>query len=244
MRRLFVRPDPRDPQLLHLDAREARHALRVLRLRVGDVFLAFDGRGGEWEAELLRTAPGVVARVLRPREGLTLPYRLTLYQGMPKGDRMDTVVRMGTELGIARFVPVVMERSVRVSGRVERWRRIAAEASKQCRRAQIPEVVDPLPFAQAVEGFARYPLRVFLWEGGGSPLLWVLEGAPEPTDLAVFVGPEGGFAEEEVRRLRGCAEAASLGPLVLRTETAGIAAAAVILSWFCATGRSRQTEGA
>ncbi|MDR7439759.1 MAG: RsmE family RNA methyltransferase [Armatimonadota bacterium] len=242
MHRLLVKPDPGDPHLLHLDAREARHALRVLRMRVGDVFLAFDGRGGEWEAELLRTSPGVVARVLRPREGLALPYRLTLYQGVPKGDKMDTVVRMGTELGIARFVPVAMERSVKAGGRVERWRRIAAEASKQCRRAQVPEVADPMPFAQAAAAFARHSLRVFLWEGGGRPLLRMLERTQELTDLAMFVGPEGGFAEEEVRRLRACAEAVSLGPLVLRTETAGLAAAAVILSWFCAAGWSRQTE--
>jgi 16S rRNA (uracil1498-N3)-methyltransferase len=238
MRRLLVTPDPWDPQLLHLDAREARHALRVLRMRAGEVFLAFDGRGGEWEAELLRTAPPVVARVLRARTGLTLPYRLTLYQGMPKADKMDAVVRMGTELGIARFVPVVMERSVKLGGRVDRWRRIAVEASKQCRRAHVPEVASPLPFPQAAETFARHALRVFLWEAGGRPLLRVLERAREFEDVAVFVGPEGGFAGEEVRRLATCAEPASLGPLVLRTETAGVAAAAVVLSWFCAARES------
>ncbi len=231
MNRLLVTQDPEDPLLLHLDAREAHHALRVLRMRPGDVFWAFDGRGREWEAEVLRTSPTVVARVRRALDGLVLPYRLTLYQGMPKEEKMDIVVRMGTELGVTRFVPVVMQRSVKTGGRVERWRRIAVEASKQCRRADVPEVGEILPFPQAAERFAAHTVRVFLWEGGGRPLLRVLEGTRDPRDLAVFVGPEGGFAPEEVARLQGLAEAATLGPLVLRTETAGPAAAAVVLSW-------------
>ncbi len=243
MHRLLVTPDPQDPLLLHLDRRQAHHALRVLRLRRGDVFLAFDGRGGAWEAEILRTTPTVVGRVLRPIQTYKLPYRLTLYQGLPKAEKMDLVVRMGTEVGITRFVPVVMRRSIKTGGRVERWRRIAAEASKQCRRSDVPEVTEILPFPQAVDLLSAHATRVFLWEGGGRPLLQVLGGS-SLEDLALFVGPEGGFAPEEVVVLRRCAEAASLGPLVLRTETAGIAAAAAVLCWVCANQNLPGAAGA
>lgn len=236
MHRLLAHPDPDDPGILRLDPRQARHARWSLRLRPGDAFIAFDGRGQEWEAEIVRTAPAVVARVLRPRPGIVPPYRLTLYQGMPKSDKMDTIVRMGTELGIRRFVPVLMERSVKTGGRVERWRRITQEAAKQCRRADVPEVWDPLPFAGAVERFSAHGVRLFLWEGGGRPLLAALGAPVEDPDIGVFVGPEGGFAPEEVDALTPCAEPVTLGPLVLRTETAGVAAAAVLLAW--ATGRA------
>lgn len=202
-----------------------------LRLRPGDVFIAFDGRGREWEAEVVCTSPGVMARILRPRPGITPPHRLTLYQGMPKSDKMDTIVRMGTELGVSRFVPVLAARSVKRGGRVERWRRIAEEAAKQCRRSDVPEVGAPLPFAEALESFSTHGMRLFLWEGKGRPLLVALGAPAQGQDIGVFVGPEGGFAPEEVDALIPRAEAVTLGPLVLRTETAGIAAAAVLLAW-------------
>jgi len=233
--RLLVHPDPQDPETFRLDPRQSRHARLSLRLRPGDVFIAFDGRGREWEAEVVCTSPVVVARLLRPRPGIVPPHRLTLYQGMPKSDKMDTIVRMGTELGIGRFVPVLMERSVKRGGRVDRWRRIAEEAAKQCRRADVPDVQDPLPFADAVAEFSGHGRRLFLWEGGGRPLLVALGAPAQDPDIGVFVGPEGGFAPEEVNALTPRAEAVTLGPLVLRTETAGIAAAAVLLAW--ATGR-------
>lgn len=229
---MLAHPDPADPQTLRLDPRQSHHARHVLRLRAGDVFVAFDGRGQEWEARIVRVDPEVVARVVRPRTGIGLPYRLTLYQGLPKSDKMDTIVRMGTELGVARFVPVRMRRSVKQGGRVERWRRIAEEATKQCRRADVPEVLDPVPFEEAVEHFRGHEVRLFLWEGGGQPLARILAQQRGGREFGVFVGPEGGFAPEEVEALRPHAQAVTLGPLVLRTETAGLAAAAFLLVWF------------
>ncbi len=229
MRRLRVRVDPGDATSLILEARDAHHALHVLRLRPGDRFLAFDGLGGEWEAELLDAGPPVRARVVRPVAARQVPYRLTLYQGVPKADRMDLVVRMGTELGVSAFVPVRTRRSVVRGDRSARWRRVAEEAAKQCRRATVPSVEPPVEFPQAVERFTQHAQRVLLWEGGGEPLAEVL-ARPGPRELAVFVGPEGGFDPEEVEALRAVGQVCSLGPLVLRAETAGLAAAAVVLA--------------
>lgn len=229
VRRLLVTPDPHDPGALLLDPRQARHAVRVLRLRPGDRFVAFDGAGGQWEAELVQVRPQARARVVRPLPSPSVPYRLTLYQGVPKGERMDLVVRMGTELGVEAFVPVRTRRTVARGDRSGRWRRVAVEAAKQCGRAAAPQVERVLEFGPALERFRAHGLRLVLWEGGGDPLSRVV-GESASSDIALFVGPEGGFDPEEVAALQQAGELCSLGPLVLRTETAAVAAAAVILS--------------
>lgn len=228
MRRLLVRPHPEDPSLLLLDPGQARHALRVLRMRPKDRFVAFDGLGHQWEAELVQVGPAPCARVLRALPEVRVPYRLTLYQGVPKGERMDLVVRMGTELGVSAFVPVRTARTVARGDRSERWRRVAAEASKQCGRAAVPEVERVVGFPQALQRFAGHEVRLVLWEGGGQALARALP--PHARDVGVFVGPEGGLDPKEVARLQQVGTLCSLGPLVLRTETAAVAAAAVVLS--------------
>jgi len=228
VRRLLVRPHPEDPSLLILDSRQARHALRVLRMRPKDRFVAFDGLGHQWEAELVQAGPSPYARVLRPLPEVRLPYRLTLYQGLPKGERMDLVVRMGAELGVSAFVPVRTLRTVAAGDRSERWRRLAAEASKQCGRAKVPEVGPVVGFPQALERFAGHQVRLVLWEGGGRPLARAV--SPDARDVGVFVGPEGGLDPEEVVQLQRVGTLCSLGPLVLRTETAAVASAAVVLA--------------
>lgn len=229
MRRLLATPDPHRPGYLLLDLRQARHALRVLRLRCGDRFVAFDGAGGQWEAELVEVKPQVRARVVRPVPGPSIPYRLTVYQGVPKADRMDLVVRMGTELGVAAFVPVRTRRTVALRSRTDRWRRVASEAAKQCGRAAVPRVEELVHFPQALESFRGHGLRLVLWEGGGQPLATVVRESAEE-DIALFVGPEGGFDPEEVAALQAVGILCSLGPLVLRTETAAVAASAVVLA--------------
>ncbi len=238
MRRLLARPDPGDPTWLLLDPRQARHAVRVLRLQPGDRFLAFDGAGSQWEAELVQVAPAR-ARVVRALPVAQVPYRLTLYQGVPKGERMDLVVRMGTELGVASFVPVRTRRTVATGDRSDRWRRVAAEAAKQCGRSTVPQVERVVDFPQAVEWFRAHQLRLVLWEGGGRPLAAVVTES-SAQELALFVGPEGGFEPGEVACLEEVGTLCSLGPLVLRTETAAVAAAAVVLGlrgFTCPTDR-------
>ncbi len=215
--------------MLLLDARQLRHAVRVLRMRPGDRFVAFDGAGHQWEAELVEVRVPGRARVLRELPAPSVPYRLTVYQAVPKGDRMDLVVRMGTELGVWEFVPVRTRRTVAAADRQDRWRRVAAEAAKQCGRSTIPEVAPLVEFCQALERFRQHQVRLALWEGGGRPLAAVLHES-RGDDLGVFVGPEGGWDPQEVASLERAAVLCSLGPLVLRTETAAVAAASVVLA--------------
>lgn len=231
MRRFFAAEGPRAGRII-LRGREARHLAVVLRLRAGESVIAVDAAGREHVIRLTAVTPGEAqGEVVESRPGTPPAVEMTVVQGVPKGAKMDDIIRIGTELGVHRFVPALTQRSVAEGrGRVERWRRIAVEAAKQSRRAGIPEVVDPLPFAGALDLVSDHDLLLFLWEGERSRTIGeVLRGAA-PRRVALVIGPEGGFEEGEVEEAgRRGATSVSLGPLILRTESAGLAAVAMVL---------------
>jgi 16S rRNA (uracil1498-N3)-methyltransferase len=237
MRRFLVPPDvlagvPPGGEVV-LRGGEARHAAVVLRLRKGDEIAVFDGAGAERVVALSDVSPEqVVGRVLDTRQGITPPVRLILLQGVPKGAKMDEVIRMGTELGVGRFLPLRTRRAVGESrGRVERWRRIASAAAAQSRRVDVPTVSAPQTVPEALEQLPSDALLLVLWEGERSRTIGAaLRAGPVSEPVAVLVGPEGGLTEEEVALAvsRG-GTPVTLGPLVLRTETAGMAALAMVL---------------
>lgn len=217
---------------VELTAEEAHHVGRVLRLGPGDRLSLFDGAGREWEA-VIQAAPSgrIVARLDRERtEPVESPLELRLYQGLCRAERMDWLVQKGTEIGIAAFHPFPTARSERARAdgkRLERWRRIAVEAAKQCGRRRLPEIApqDDLPEAGSGEGAA-----LLLDPGPGSLALGNLLVEPAPGPVRLAVGPEGGFADDEIERW--CAAGwrrAEIGPRTLRAETAGLVAAALIL---------------
>jgi len=215
-----------------LGGSEAHHLAVVLRLRAGDRVLVVDGSGLEHIVRLTDVAPdAVTGEVLQTTAGTTPPLDLILVQGVPRGAKMDEIVRMGTELGVGTFIPALTVRSVAQSrGRASRWRRIAAEAAKQCRRADLPEVSDPVSFQTALDMVGGADLILLLWEGERVQTLASALHDAAPRRVALLVGPEGGFDQAEVRQAinRG-AIPVTLGQLILRTETAGIAAAAMVL---------------
>lgn len=195
--------------------------------------VAFDGTGVERVVVLdTVTAAAVTARVADTRRGVVPALHLTLLQGVPKGAKMDAIVRMGTELGVMDFVPFISARTVASGrGRVDRWRRIAVEAAKQCRRSDLPSVHSPVPLAAALERLLGTDLVVVLWEGEQQRTLADALGSAAPVRrVALIVGPEGGLKDEEVQEaVRRGAVPVTLGPLVLRTETAGVAALAMVV---------------
>ncbi len=213
---------------VRFDAEETRHLARVLRLRPGAVVRAVDGLGHELTVRLTeigsRAAEGdVIGRAAVESES---PLHLTLVQGLPKGDKFEAIVRMATELGVSRVVPLVSERAVARHGgpdapRLRRWHRVAREAAKQCGRATIPDVDSPLSL-EAWLAEPRAPgLLLCLWEGEALPLAAALPPTA-PSRAVVVVGPEGGLAESEVEAIRAVgAVVAGLGARILRTETAG-----------------------
>ena len=220
--------DPPRAGVVALTPEDARHAVKSLRMQAGDeVAVAFDGR--RYLAALEPGEKALCARLLRELPSGEPRMRVTLYQGLPKGDRMDFIVQKCTELGVHRIVPCLFSRGVaRWEGgqnKLTRWRRIAREAAVQCGRSRVPQVADCLPFEALCRALPGHEQVLVPWEEGGLPLRKVYH---EAQDVALVIGPEGGISPEEVRALR--AQAITLGPRILRTETAGMAALTMILA--------------
>lgn len=215
-------------------ADDGRKLRVVLRARDGDAIDVVDSAGNRFDARLRIGPREVLAQLvgLHAHE-MAAGIDIALAQGLPKGQKMDFVIEKATELGVACVLPFASERSetsVR-TGKVERWRRIATSAAQQCGRTEVPQVHEPLTFAQLLER-ARISRPVLVpWElADPEPLADVLPGLLEGAhEVLVAIGPEGGFAHDEIAALRETgAHAVSLGPRIFRTETAGLIACAAI----------------
>jgi 16S rRNA (uracil1498-N3)-methyltransferase len=228
--------DPADVQgeTLVLRGEEARHLARVRRHRPGEVVEAVDGAGHWYEVRIEALAPGEArCRVLaRQQDRGESRVRLTLAAALVKGQRYDFLVEKATELGVAELVPLLCERGVVRPGsehRPARWDHLARAALKQCGRSRLPRLTPPAPLEEAVQRGREEGAQVLLAApAGGAPLRACL-GAPA-SRVVLAVGPEGGFAPAEVEAAqRRGAQVFSWGNRVLRSETAGIALAALVL---------------
>lgn len=235
----FYLPLPLSPgATVTLDERAARHARDVLRLAAGAGVLLFNGDGRDCAARLTRSDKrGVQAEVLAagPPPAAEPPLDLRLYQGVARGEKMDFILQKAVELGVARIVPLLAARSVvrldaaRAAQRVQHWQGVAIAASEQCGRGRVPEVAPPLGLPEALAADTA-PLRLLLDPGAAVGLPRLAERlATDAQPLSLYIGPEGGFSEEERELLRRCgAQGVRLGPRVLRTETAALAALAAL----------------
>ncbi|MBI4233548.1 MAG: 16S rRNA (uracil(1498)-N(3))-methyltransferase [Chloroflexi bacterium] len=245
MHRFFVPPDWLVGGRAQLGGEVARQIARVLRLVPGDEITVLDNTGWEHRVRLVSvSAAAVQGEVLGRKLCAGEPrVRVTLYQGVLKGEKFEWVLQKGTELGVSSFVPVFCGRSVpRFSpdwseGKYARWRRVLTEAAEQARRGRIPDLALPLAFSEAcarAQGLSLIPweeervaglrtvLRERLREGAGT--------GQAPPSVNLFIGPEGGFSPEEVALARTYGIiSVTLGVRVLRAETAGLAVAAAVL---------------
>jgi 16S rRNA (uracil1498-N3)-methyltransferase len=213
-----------DEATIELPREEATHLVRVLRLSAGDHVRIFNGRGDEWDARVHETRRdhAVVrlgSRIVPPSEPRT---RMTLAAAVLKGDKMDDVVRDAVMLGVAVIQPLVTmhtETSLAILARrqrVARWQRVAVASAKQCGRAVVPEVSPPRPFFDAL---ATVNDAVMLVEPSVAPRALALREVPARASITVFVGPEGGWAEEELTRARESgAMLLTLGAQTLRAD--------------------------
>jgi len=219
--------EPLKPITIVLEAGEAHHLVHVLRLTVGAIVTVFDGRGHAAEARITRVgADGAELELATARPPRESPLGLTLAVAVPKGDKMSGIVQKLTELGVAAIHPLVTDRGevdeTAMRKKLERWRRVALEAAKQCGRARVPHIEEPSTFDELARpgGLILTP--------GADPI--PPDIAPGPI-LTGLIGPEGGWSEEELAIARERSlRTFSLGTRILRTETAAIAVA-TLLQW-------------
>ncbi|MDA8097810.1 MAG: 16S rRNA (uracil(1498)-N(3))-methyltransferase [Clostridia bacterium] len=241
--RIFVGPEEwQGRETVRVTGTGAQHITRVLRLGAGAELVVLDGEGGAYQAEIRElTRDGFTAAITGTASVAGEPdLAITLVQGLPKGDKMDYVVQKATEVGVSRIIPLASERAVvrareeRTDKKRERWMRIATSAAEQAFRLVVPEILPVMTLPRVLDSIGPEAFILFPWEEEReNPLKAVLRSHPVVQDIYIFIGPEGGFTEAEARTAtdRG-AHRVTLGPRILRTETAGpLVAALVLYEW-------------
>ena len=237
MHRFYPDPEKSRDDLAFLTPEDSRHALTVLRLKPGSTVEVISG-GLPWLARIVGEENRIVCvRKLTPLPSTEPKLTVTLFQGIPKADKMDWIIQKATELGVSRIVPVEMERCVvRLSRtdeakKLERWRKISREAGKQSGRCVLPEILPPMPVRQLIMQDFLPALNVVPWEeaDGFGPLALV-KAYPGAESLGILIGPEGGISPDEIGLLKTRDFIPiTLGRRILRTETAGMAAVAALM---------------
>lgn len=236
MRRFFL-SDPISADMM-VSGGEAHHMLRVLRLTAGDKVIVVDPVGQAAIARITKTTDADVSLIMEQQleEDREAPITIRLAQGLPKSDKMDYIVQKAVELGVSEIIPVAADESVvrydpaKQQSRRERWQKIAAEAAKQCRRTRVPMVAPVQDLAKLLLSTSPSTQIIVLFEGQVSlGLKQALMDKPG-NDYLLIVGPEGGLSSREVKlsEERGAA-IVTMGPRILRTETAALAAIAAVM---------------
>ncbi|GAB1489862.1 16S rRNA (uracil(1498)-N(3))-methyltransferase [Opitutaceae bacterium] len=240
--RAYCLPSEPEPREIRLSADESHHLVVVNRARVGDTVVAFNGRGTEWICALADARKNAAVLTVRlTQHARPLPYAITLGQALPKGSSMDAIVRKATELGAARIVPLESERTqVHLDGdrsdkKIEKWQVAALEAAKQCGNPWLPEILPLQSAAAYMEAATDYDLKLIASLHPGAqalkPVLATYQATHgrTPTRVLWMVGPEGDFTAAEMSRaVTAGFIPITLGPLVLRCETAAIYALSVL----------------
>lgn len=241
MYRFFV-----EPQQIHLDDKrviitgsDVNHIKNVLRMREGEELAVSNGSDGrEYRCAILETQEDCVVCELRfiKEDAVELPVKVTLFQGLPKADKMEWIIQKAVELGVYRIVPVATRRCVvkldakKEKSKLVRWQGIAEAAAKQSKRGIVPEIGEVLSFAQAVEQAKEMGVGLIPYElaEGMAKTRQRIERIAPGDEIAIFIGPEGGFEESEIAQATDAGiEPITLGRRILRTETAGM----TVLSW-------------
>lgn len=237
MSRFFVDKNNITGDTINITGDDVKHIKRVLRLKPGDIITVSDGCGTDYRVKIQKIGEDrIITDIMSSVPNNTESnLDITLYQGLPKSDKMDFIVQKSVELGVKRIVPVLTERTIvkignpkDVHNKVARWQRISLEAAKQCNRGAIPQVDAPVDFDKALKMAAGAELGLIPYEGENETRLGdqLKRGI---RSVAVMIGPEGGFSEKEVHKATESGiRPVTLGPRILRTETAGIVVLSII----------------
>ncbi|RKU25933.1 16S rRNA methyltransferase [Candidatus Poribacteria bacterium] len=233
MHTFYVPPNQVGGDFTEINGSEHHHLRNVLRLNIGDNVRIIDGIGNIRIAEISNIQEhSTVVNIIDHQFQSNKKPEISLYQGIPKNDKMELILQKTTELGITKVVPVMTKRSLQVANenRIERWKKIIISATKQCQTPWLTHLSEIHKFNECLKQLNRYDLKIILWENEEqNHIRTILQQTENLGSIAVLVGPEGGFEEEEVKYAveYGC-KPVSLGTNILRTETAAIAITAII----------------
>ncbi len=238
MSRFFVKSSMIDGSEITLSEEDSVHLARVLRAGTGEMITVCDENGTEYEAEIFSISKREVkAKITDYKKSATEPkIEVTIFQGLPKGSKMELIIQKCVEIGVSRIVPVETARAVvKLNGeksaeKTKRWNKIAEEAAKQSGRGKIPKVEIPVSFKEAVGKASEFDMAIIPYEQHQNADIKSYLRSKSPGNIAVYIGPEGGFEEEEIKLAKDCGiYAVSLGKRILRTETAPLAVLAVLM---------------
>lgn len=231
MFQFFVEPDQIRGTEVTITGSDVNHIRNVLRMRAGEEVRVSDNAGRDYYCEISRIGSQEIALgVLREAEGTEPSLQITLFQGLPKGDKMELVIQKAVELGASEIIPVAMKNCVvkldekRAKAKQARWQAIAESAAKQSKRSIIPAVGKVMGFAQAAGYAEKLDVRILPYENqrGMAHTREVFGSIKKGASVGIFIGPEGGYDSSEIELAKGKMEMVSLGNRILRTETAGL----------------------
>ncbi len=238
MSRFFIESRMISGSEITLSEEDSVHLARVLRASVGEKITVCDENGTEYEAEIFSVSKREVkAKITDYKKAATEPkIEVTIFQGLPKGSKMELIIQKCVEIGVCSIIPVETARAVvkineeKSAGKVKRWNKIAEEAAKQSGRGKIPKVEMPVSFKEAAEKAAEFDMAIIAYEQHDKADIKTYLRNKTPKKVAVYIGPEGGFEEEEIKLAKACGiYAVSLGKRILRTETAPITLLSVLM---------------
>lgn len=239
MHQFFVENNQIGETEIEITGEDVNHIKNVLRMKAGTQIRISSRQGADYfcQVESLEKER-VLARILyQDHESWELPVKIYLFQGLPKGDKMDFILQKAVELGVYEVIPVAMRNCVvklaekKAAARQKRWQAIAESAAKQAKRSLVPRVQLPMSFSEAADYARSLDVRLLPYENerGMEHTRQVIGSLKKEGSLGVFIGPEGGFDRQEIEAVRGDVELLSLGNRILRTETAGMTLLSILL---------------
>ncbi len=232
MIKLFLPPEELTTKQITITGEQARYLSLVHRIKPGEQLIIFDGLGNRYTCKILQSRKKEVIAEQMKKEPYSAesPIAITLAQGIAKGDKMDLIIQKSTELGIKKIIPLITKRTqIRHTDKTDRWRKIALSASQQSGRGKIPDVTEPVSFKEFFEKQETDRGIILSEEEKERNLKKILNDFQGAIEITLLVGPEGGFSKEEKSTaIQKGFVSVSLGPRILRTETAPITALSII----------------
>ena len=229
--RLVITPEQVIEDSIDLDPQQLHYLLRVLRLKNGDRFIALDGAGNSWIAEIKDKSANIIKSIDNNTES---PVSLGLITALPKGNGYEQVVRCCTELGVSNFIPVISDRTILKPSpnKVQRWRKIATEAAEQSERQIVPTIFEPVKFNSAINNIQPNQDKYICVARRNTSTIWHCLNNSNPSSIVIATGCEGGWTETEVEKAIALGfKPVSLGDRILRAVTAPIAVSSLVVAF-------------